>query len=132
MRYLLDTSIIIDYFHEKAGSKELLLDLITHGMLSISLITYGELLYGANRAFSPSRERARIDDFVHDLAIEILPFTLQTIEYYANIKYILEKKGSKLDEFDLLIAAQALSQDLTLVTTNKKHFKRIPHIAIMS
>ena len=44
---------------------------------------------------------------------------------YARLRVRLEQQGTPLDDFDLLIAATALQEDLTLVTANKRHFERI-------
>jgi len=46
-------------------------------------------------------------------------------EIFGRLKADLEGKGSPLDDFDLIIATSALSHNLTLVTNNEKHFKRI-------
>ena len=49
---------------------------------------------------------------------------------FAAIKVYLEKKGKRLEDFDLLIAVTALVNNLTLVTYNKRHFERIEGLII--
>ena len=49
---------------------------------------------------------------------------------YAHIKYVLRKKGMPVDEFDMLIAAHAVSEGLTIVTDNIKHFKNMPNVKV--
>ena len=66
--------------------------------------------------------------FVQKFQIEFFPVTQSIIKRYVPLKVTLEQQGQKLDEFDLLIAATALSHNLTLVTHNKKHFSRIPDL----
>jgi len=90
---------------------------------AISIITFGELLYGAKR----STQRDKYTSIVYRLA-EIFPIvgiTRSTIEAFADVKMALDKKGESIEDFDLLIAASALSLNYTLVTNNTKHFNRI-------
>ena len=60
---------------------------------------------------------------------DILPLSHQA-EQYGKIKSDLKKKGEIIDEFDMLIAGQALSENLTVVTDNIKHFNRIDGLKI--
>ena len=60
---------------------------------------------------------------------DILPLSEQA-EHYGQIKYALKKKGEMIDEFDMLIAGQAQSEGLTVVTDNVKHFNRIEGLKI--
>jgi tRNA(fMet)-specific endonuclease VapC len=55
----------------------------------------------------------------------IVGITRSTIEAFADVKMALDKKGESIEDFDLLIAASALSLNYTLVTNNTKHFNRI-------
>ncbi len=48
----------------------------------------------------------------------------------AHIRSILEKKGTPIGPFDLLIAGQARSQGLTLVTNNIREFGRVDGLAL--
>ncbi|MBX9770081.1 MAG: type II toxin-antitoxin system VapC family toxin, partial [Candidatus Obscuribacterales bacterium] len=52
--------------------------------------------------------------------------------HYGKIRYDLESKGVPIGSMDLLIAAQALSLDATLVTNNRKHFGRVSGLNIAS
>lgn len=49
---------------------------------------------------------------------------------YARIKYALRKKGKPVDEFDMVIAGHALSEGLTVVTDNTKHFEDMPDVKV--
>lgn len=61
-------------------------------------------------------------------------FTVLSLETrgdtYARIKYALRKKGKPVDEFDMLIAGHALSEGLTIVTDNIKHFENMPDVKV--
>lgn len=93
----------------------------------ISAITYGELLYGALR-----RQRSDLLEAISALAnkMPILPFDEAAAEHFAHLRVTLERTGTRLDEPDLRIAAIALANDLTLVTGNERHFRRIPDLRV--
>jgi tRNA(fMet)-specific endonuclease VapC len=91
-------------------------------------ITLGELLYGAAR-----RQNEALVDRVRRLlsdAVSILPFDEDAAEVYGPLRAGLEASGKRLDEPDLRIGSIALAHDLTLVTGNVRHFRRIPGLAI--
>jgi predicted nucleic acid-binding protein len=91
-------------------------------------ITLGELLYGAAKRGSEQLV-ARVRE-VLTLATVILPFDAQAAEVYGPLRAELERQGKRLDEPDLRIASIATSRDLTLVTGNVRHFKRVPGLTI--
>ncbi len=91
-------------------------------------ITLGELLYGAARRGSEQLVR-RVRE-VLSLAAVILPFDANAAEVYGPLRAELERQGRRLDEPDLRIASIALSRELTLVTGNVRHFKRVPGLVV--
>ena len=122
MAYLIDTDIIIfgitgnQKVQQRISEKEAI-------SKAISIITYGELLYGAKKSSQTDKNSA----IIYRLA-EIFPIigiSRAVIEAFADVKLSLEKQGDKLADLDLLIAATALSLNYTLVTNNIKHYKRI-------
>jgi len=91
-------------------------------------VTMGEMLYGAaRRGSSDLSERVRI---LLSGAIKILPFDEQAAAVYGSLRAALEARGDPLAEPDLRISAIALSQRLTLVTGNTRHFRRVPGLAV--
>jgi tRNA(fMet)-specific endonuclease VapC len=94
----------------------------------MSVISYGELHYGALRSDRPVENTAKVRHLGNLMPIiEVLPAMIET---YATIKVNLEKQGNKIDEFDLLIAATALYLSYTLVTNNERHFRNIPGLKV--
>jgi tRNA(fMet)-specific endonuclease VapC len=81
-----------------------------------------QLCYGADRRRS-SKVREAIDEFARKIAI--VPFNESCARHYGAISGDLERRGIPIGEFDVLIAAHALSLDATLVTNNVKHFSRV-------
>ena len=61
--------------------------------------------------------------------IKVLP-AYPALQLYGKLKADLEQKGLRLDEFDLLIGATSIVNKVTMVTSNLKHFNRIPGIQL--
>lgn len=126
MKYLLDTDVIINHLK---GKQSLNKEVLT-GELFISVITYGALLYGAYKSSRVKKTLDIISDFLRDFSIKILTLEQATMREYAQNKAWLEKKGTKLDNFDLLIASTARVNSCTLLTGNVKHFQRFPGLSL--
>lgn len=128
MKYLLDTNVIVEHLR---GKREIDVLLIKKGS-AISVISQAELYYGVHKSKKLTQNLRKIKQMLEDLRIDIIHFNEDILNVYGRIKVNLETKGHRLDEFDLLIAATALSTNLTLVTKNKKHFQRIPQLKLLS
>ncbi len=126
MKYLLDTDVIVNQLRGKRKIKE---NIIQEGT-AISIITLGELLYGAEKSANKENSLAIINGFISDLQVEILGLNQEVMQIYAKTKKSLEVSGKRLDEFDLLIGATANAYSLSIVTLNLRHFKRIPNLKI--
>lgn len=126
MKCLLDTDVIVNELRGKTRIKE---DVIESGA-AISIITFGELLYGAEKSVNRENSLAIVNGFISDLQIDILGLNQEIMQIYAKTKKSLEKAGKRLDEFDLLIGATASFHSLSIATLNLRHFKRIPNLRI--
>lgn len=124
MKYLLDTNICIFYMKgmfgldkksKQAGSKN----------LYISEITLAELKFGVENSEYKSKNRNALNNFIADIGV--IPI-YNSLDLYAKEKASLRKIGSIIDDFDLLIGVTAVSNKMTLLTNNTKHFKRIKNI----
>lgn len=124
MKYLIDSDIIISHLHHKVDFS---IDLSQE--MGISVITYGEVLYGIEKSVNPKKIVLFIG-FIQEYELKILPLTQTIMERQVTLKVKLERLGKKLDDFDLLIASTALEHDLILVTANRRHFARIPHLKL--
>ena len=87
-----------------------------------------ELYYGAYKSQRIDANLAKVKAIEHSL--EIIPNGQEAAEIFARVKAELEIKGTRLDDFDLLIASCALTHNLILVTNNLKHFQRIPGLRL--
>jgi tRNA(fMet)-specific endonuclease VapC len=91
-------------------------------------VTLGELLYGAARRGSATLIR-KVRELVIG-ALLVLPFDERAAEVYGPLRAGLEAEGRRLDEPDLRIASIALSRGLVVVTTNVRHFGRVPDLKV--
>ena len=89
--------------------------------------TIAELKYGIEKSTLKEKNRKVVELFQNQ--IQILPI-FPTLDIYAIQKARLKTKGMVLDDFDLLIGATAIFNDLILITKNKSDFERIDGIKI--
>lgn len=125
-KYLLDTNICI-YFLK--GLFNLDKKIENAGLFNcfVSEITIAELKFGAENSENQERNRKTVDQFVSKFTV--IPI-FNSLDVYAKEKSRLRKKGLPLDDFDLLIGATAVSNNLTLVTRNVSDFGRLNRIEI--
>lgn len=88
----------------------------------ISEITLAELKYGALFSQKPKKHIEEIEKLLE--FIRVIPIT-SSIDLYAQEKARLRRAGMLIDDFDLMIGCTAISNDLTLVTNNTRHFNRL-------
>ncbi len=127
MKYLLDTNICIYYLKGLYNLKEKINNVGSENCY-ISEITVAELKFGVENSKQKKKNREVLDIFLN--GIKIVPI-FNALDFYAVEKSRLRKKGLTVDEFDLLIGASAVSNNMTLVTNNVKHFKNIKDIKIV-
>jgi tRNA(fMet)-specific endonuclease VapC len=95
--------------------------------LAMSSIVLFELRYGAAKSARPERNAQRIDDFLSG-PLEVLPFTPADAEEAGDIRAALERAGTPIGPYDILVAAQARRRDALLVTANEREFARVPRL----
>ncbi len=123
---LLDTSILIDHFRKVDKSKTILFWLAEKYRFYISAINAFEIKIGIKN------ERQKRDYMLIMRNIEFLPIDESCIEEAVNIYKQLKKKNKLIDLADLLVAATAVSNSLSLATLNKKHFENISQVELIS
>jgi tRNA(fMet)-specific endonuclease VapC len=129
-RYLLDTNICI-YIRQKRPEEVLRrFRKLRPGEAGLSVITYGELLYGAAK----SKQRDLALERLHEL-IALMPALAlpeEAAEAYGTIRAKLESTGEMIGNNDLWIAAHAMAVGLTLVTNNEREFRRVHGLKIQN
>ena len=120
--YLLDTDTII---YSLKGHEAVQRNLSTHidDPMSLSVISLMELYCGAYKSQKITSNLSKIR--ILEKTFEIIPAGTENAEIFGLLKSDLEKSGSLLDDFDLIIAACAMTYNLTLVTNNYRYFERI-------
>lgn len=124
-KYLLDTNVCISMLKDKHGIRKKILD-VSVERCYVSEITIAELYYGAAKS-----NRAEHFDDVDNIKrmFKVLPM-YPCLKLYGRLKAELEQKGQRLDEFDLLIGATSIINKMIMVTSNTRHFERIPGIKL--
>ncbi|MBA4302404.1 MAG: VapC toxin family PIN domain ribonuclease [Cyclobacterium sp.] len=124
--FLFDTNICIYHIKGKYFLQDKF-ERVARESRFISEITLAELKFGIHNSQNPSANAKVLNDFLS--GVNILPIS-PTLDFYAEEKARLRKLGTPIDEFDLLIGACAVVNDLCLVTNNESHFSRIKGIKI--
>lgn len=101
---------------------------LARGEAVISVVTYGELRYGAEKSVSRERALKMLDELV--ALVPVQPLSPAAGVAYGAIRLALERQGRIIGGNDLWIAAQAYAADLTLVTNNEGEFRRVPGLRI--
>lgn len=128
IRYLLDTDICIYIAKQRPSQVLLRLKRTKPGELGISVITYLELVYGAWKSEPVEANLAKIEEFRHLVPVQSLD--ANAAQRYARLRTQLERRGSPIGDYDLLIAAHALSMGLALVTNNIREFGGVPGLRV--
>lgn len=128
MRFLLDTNICIYIIKRKPHSVIKRFNTLQPSDVGVSSITVAELEYGACKSQKPDQNKAALQQFL--IPLEILVFDQQAAQAYGTIRANLERQGQIIGSLDMLIAAQAKSEGITLVTNNVKEFLRIPDLQL--
>jgi tRNA(fMet)-specific endonuclease VapC len=93
------------------------------GDVLISAITVAELYFGVAKSSRPEANAVALEQFLQPLSV--IDFSPEDAICYGGIRAMLQKKGTIIGAMDMLIAAQAVNQNLILITNNEKEFKRV-------
>lgn len=126
--YMLDTDICSYIIKKRPAVVLEYFKKIDMAQLCISSVTWAELLFGVEHSSSQKVNRAVIDDFVRHLTV--LDWGRDAAEHYARIRAYLQSRGERIGAMDMMIAAHARSQEMTLITHNERHFARVPQLAV--
>jgi len=125
--YLIDTDILVFLLRGNRRVAETMADHAADPK-AMSVITYGELLYGAAKSTRPVENAAKARRLCQ--LFPLIDVSGEIVETFAPLKAELERRGERLEAADLLVAATALHVSYTLVTNDVKHFRRIPGLLV--
>lgn len=124
---LLDTNTAI-YFFKGQGKVAERLFACPPRSIAISTIVLYELRTGIAKSEQPARRLGQLQALVG--AVTLLPFAEEEAQAAAEIRAVLEKKGTPIGPYDVLIAATALANQATLITRNLREFRRVPGLQV--
>ncbi len=127
LAYLLDTNILSDLVRNPQGMTAAQITKAGEDTVCTSVIVAAELRYGAIKSNS-LKLAERIDLILS--AMEILPLETPADRQYASLRHHLTRAGTPIGPNDLLIAAHALANDLTVITANVREFSRVPRLRV--
>jgi tRNA(fMet)-specific endonuclease VapC len=121
MKFLLDTNICIYIIKQKPLKVLQKFNTYQVGDIGISVITMAELEFGVQKSQFPTKNQQALAQFL--LPLEIVDFDRTAAATYG-------KQGTPIGSLDTLIAAHALSLQVTLITNNVKEFGRLPNLKL--
>ena len=123
----LDTNIVIAAINRRVPQvrERLLQTLVAGTVVGIPAIVLFEIWYGIKKSARPQQYAANLSAF---LALDVTswPFELEDAEEAGDIRAALERAGTPIGPYDILIAAQARRRNALLVTANTREFARVP------
>ncbi len=94
----------------------------------ISVVTVGELYFGALRSARPESNLGLCREFIQ--RVTVLALDDDIMFRFARLKADLFARGQPLEDPDLLIAATAIERGMTLITHNASHYARVPELRL--
>jgi tRNA(fMet)-specific endonuclease VapC len=126
--YILDTNTLI-YFFKGMGNVAANLLAASPKDIGIPAVVLYELEYGIARSTAPRKRMKQLEELC--ALVDVLPFGGEEAKASAGIRVALEKKGTPIGPYDVMIVGTALSKQGTLVTSNTKEFRRVPGLKII-
>lgn len=126
MTYLLDTNACIALINGKPSSVRTRFEKAraAGAEISVSSVAIFELWYGVSKSSREEFNARRLETFLAG-PIGVLAFEDEDARVAGSVRASLEAAGKPIGAYDLLIAAQALVHELTLVTANVSEFSRV-------
>src|SRR3990170_3648198 len=126
--FLLDTNVLSALVRAPQGVVAGRIAQAGESNICTSIVVAAELRYGAARRGS-ARLTQQLDTILG--ALDIVPFESPMDRVYADLRTTLEQRGRPIGGNDLIIAAQALALEATLVTDNVKEFEQVPGLKVV-
>lgn len=123
MLYMLDTNICIYLIKRRFDGLITRMRAFRTGELGLSVITVSELQFGVEKSAQRDRNQSALEAFL--LPFDVAEFSVDAAVTYGRVRKELEAIGMPIGPMDTLIAAHALTLDVTLVTNNTREFDRV-------
>lgn len=127
LKYMLDTNIVIYTIKNRPQAVRKVFNQ-HEAQMCISSVTWGELVFGAEKSSQPERNLADIEAMAARL--EVLSFDSPAATHFGQIRAELYSQGQPIGPYDMMIAGHARSIGLTVVTNNLREFERVPGLRV--
>ena len=127
MKWMLDTNACIRHLNGRAPAVTGRLNSLPAADIVVCSIVRAELFFGSARSSNPAASRRIEERFL--ALFRSLPFDDAAAEHYAQVRALLESRGTPIGSNDIMIAVIALNHGLTLVTNNVREFSRVPGLS---
>jgi tRNA(fMet)-specific endonuclease VapC len=125
---LLDTNICIYVARSHPATVARRFTRAAPGSLGISIITWGELCFGAAKSSDAAGAHSLLEQFSR--VVQVVPLTPEAGLHYGEVRASLQRAGAPIGNNDLWIAAHALALGVPLVTNNVREFERVPGLKL--
>lgn len=126
MRFLFDANAVIALLNDPNGLVAKHARQYQPADIGLSAIVSHELYFGAFK----SQRRDHNLAIVAGLQFEVVPFDLEDARHAGEIRAALGAAGMPIGPYDVLIAGQALSRGLVLVSRNLREFQRVAGLSV--
>jgi len=129
--YLLDTNVCIALINGTSSKVRARFAQVSRqkAALATSAIVVHELWYGVAKSELAAQNARALAVFLNS-GITVLDYSAKDAQAAGEIRAELERRGKRIGEYDMLIAGQAYSRNLTLVTANTGEFARVRSLTV--
>ena len=129
-KYMLDTCVCIEIMRGNLPNAFTQISMNGFDSYLISPIVAAELWTGVYKSKQINKNELLLTNFLRPFTI--VPFNVSCARKYGQLRAFLEKEGIKIGNNDTLIAAQALSYEVGVITNNLKEFARVPDLDVQT
>lgn len=130
MTWLFDTNVCVAYLNGRESALRRRFHALSEGEAALCSVVKAELLYGARNSARVDANLQKLDSFF--ALFTSFPFDDDAAARYGLLRTELRRAGTPIGPNDLMIAAIALAQGLTLVTRNGDEFRRVSGLRVES
>ena len=129
LKYMLDTNIVIYTLKNRPAKVRKLFEK-HHGQMCLSSVTWGELVYGAEKSARIEHNLAVLEAFAARL--KIAKFDTLAATHFGQVRAELSRQGKIIGPYDMMIAGHSRSLGLVLITNNVQEFERTPGLRVQN
>lgn len=126
--YLIDTCICVSMLRGASSEIPKRFRAAMSKGVAVSSITAAELQYGLAKSDGRESNRRGLENLF--ASVQIVPFGVHAAEAYGIVRNYLERRGTIIGPYDLMIASHAIAEHAVLVTNNMREFRRVPTLEL--